>query len=321
MRLMTFRMSSVHNFFYYYHRLWIYFALHHELSARRSTIDGKILGLDVFFFTHSSSRASRRPSSGAISPSLPPHFYRHHSPIHLKGVDCWNADQSRCDMSQIEAPPPRHPRGWIDMTSESGWYTREREPREVARHDEHSDFYFIFMWDYGKGLQNWERMGKKSRFRHMHIDWGICVCFSLFFFLFLPVGLYLPRPPCLAFTAGLFPVCSHTFLFCWMGWLARSSALTGSAWPGSRMSYQRRDSLRDYVGLVFLYCLNRCTRLLDECEREGRKHGCSGRVEHWAGLRTLIEDTPTGFLPFYPLRLYSIYKKGRRASYTAQGKQ
>ncbi|KAH8735105.1 hypothetical protein BGZ61DRAFT_135220 [Ilyonectria robusta] len=181
-------------------------------------------------------------------------------------------------------------------------------------------FYFhVGLWE---GITKLGTDGKKvSISAHAYRLGDLCLLFSLFFFFSLPVGLYLPRPPCLAFTAGLFPVCSHTFLFCWMGWLARSSALTGSAWPGSRMSYQRRDSLRDYVGLVFLYCLNRCTRLLDECEREGRKHGCSGRVEHWAGLRTLIEDTPTGFLPFYPLRLYSIYKKGRRASYTAQGKQ
>lgn len=218
-------------------------------------------------------------------------------------------------------PTTKPPKGLVRYDIRIG-LVQKRARTEGSRTPRRTFFYFIFMWDYGKGLQNWERIGKKSRFRHMHIDWGICVCFFFFFFFFLlPVGLYLPRPPCLAFTAGLFPVCSHTFLFCWMGWLARSSALTASAWFGSRMSYQRRDSLRDYVGLVFLYCLNRCTRLLDEYEREGRKHGCSGRVEHWAGLRTLIEDTPTGFLPFYPLRLYSIYKKGRRASYTAQGKQ
>lgn len=143
----------------------------------------------------------------------------------------------------------------------------------------------------------------------------------LLFFPFSSCWSLSAATPLLGFYCWIVPCLFPHFSFCWMGWLARSLALTGSAWPGSRMSYQRRDFLRDYVGLVFLYCLNRCTRLLDECEREGRKHGCSGRVEHWAGLRTLIEDTPTGFLPFYPLRLYSIYKKGRRASYTAQGKQ
>lgn len=112
-------------------------------------------------------------------------------------------------------------------------------------------------------------------------------------------------------------------LFFFVGW---------DGWPAAQPSREARgpgvgclisEGIPCEIMLVwfFLYCLNRCTRLLDEYEREGRKHGCSGRVEHWAGLRTLIEDTPTGFLPFYPLRLYSIYKKGRRASYTAQGKQ
>ncbi|KAH7155276.1 hypothetical protein B0J13DRAFT_222085 [Dactylonectria estremocensis] len=251
-------------------------SLYTELSARRSTIDGKKPGTFCisFLFTHSSSsRVPGGPSSGPSRPPSPRTFTRHGSSIRLKGAAYWNAHRSRFDMSQIETHHYQDmARGWADLTSEPGCAaTRGRNPGQVERHEEYFGSFFLscgVMEGYYKTGNG--TAGKKSRFRHLHIDWGICVCSSLFG---LVTFFFVCRKPLVwLFTAGYFPCFfPPLFSFFYLDGLVgpQRNPHGGARGSGSRMFLSAKGFLARSGLTYFLYCLNMCTRPLDGCEREG----------------------------------------------------
>lgn len=128
-------------------------------------------------------------------------------------------------------PTTKPPKGLVRYDIRIG-LVQKRARTEGSRTPRRTFFYFIFMWDYGKGLQNWERIGKKSRFRHMHIDWGICVCFFFSFFFFFFLLVFICRDP----PAWLLLLDCSLFvptLFFFVGW---------DGWPAAQPSRQARGS-------------------------------------------------------------------------------
>ncbi|KAH7156771.1 hypothetical protein EDB81DRAFT_399264 [Dactylonectria macrodidyma] len=217
-----------------------------ELSARRSTIDGKFWDLLYFsFFTHSSS--SDVPGGPLSGPFRPPFAFSLDMAVpfasRARAAGTHFSHDSTCLRSR-----PTTAETWQGVASNfhPNRAVQQREGESQGKSNATKNtFGFLFscgvMEGYYKTGNGWEKVSISAPAYRLG---GLCVLFSLLvvtvFFFFC-----LPQSPCLAFTAGCFPCLFPHLYFLFLGWVGWPAAKPsrGSAWLWSRMFYQRRDSL------------------------------------------------------------------------------